>query len=432
MGKCNGSGNGPCPDNRAGLGVRKHGEDWKCEKCAGIPGSLGSGNNEHEPAKDVFVNELLCFMTNYSNSIPENDIVKICVNFYDNQDIEAARRLLFDTYVGDKNKLVLRTDGENDAMNILLTMYQLITTSDEGDISKFVASDLSKIPTVTPQNVDLMTLFRDFNLMRHKVEALSRNTNEQLSKVKRDIQRIDRGLNKPTNTHPLPQQSASNIQQSATAAPTTTTTTTTVNEPTTVIPSTEDRGLWSDDDPDLDTDTGNNFPWQNVTRKPEKPPPASYASAAAKKSTRVVGTGTTRAGLSASSYEPPQSLFISFCPPATTPKQLETYIKMNVGCDAECEKLEHKYYDDFAAFKVTVRKRFIDGLRDPKLWPKDVVVDYYKPPRPRRSGNRPYTQRRGRRNQQDDDNNYYNRERRDYSNTRTNQHQGSTEYERRY
>ena len=54
-------------------------------------------------------------------------------------------------------------------------------------------------------------------------------------------------------------------------------------------------------------------------------------------------------------------------------------MKRNIGCgNVEVEKLHHRHYDEFAAFKVTTKRKFVDHLRDPNFWPKNVVVDFYK------------------------------------------------------
>ena len=111
---------------------------------------------------------------------------------------------------------------------------------------------------------------------------------------------------------------------------------------------------WSDD-----ADAPHN---PTPTRKPSDVPKMSYATAAAKKKTRIITTGTRKSGLEASQYESSERLFISFLKPSTTESQLQKYIRHHIGCDTICEKLEHRYKDDFSSFKVTIRKRFVDNV----------------------------------------------------------------------
>ena len=379
--ECVGTENGPCPDKKTGLGVRKYGEEWKCEKCA-----------KSTNANTTRINELLCFMSNYA-AYDENTIAKLCKDFYTENEIKIAKQTLIESFRGDRNKIVPRTDGGCEYINILLTIRTLVTDS-SSDLPQFVAQDLTRLPTVTQDNIDINSLFRDLQLVRNKVNALSRNTDLQFSQVKRDIQRVSASVSRPPQEAPPSNDEDADVHDDAPLND---------DPPDGGVTPSATRTAWSDDAPDdAESDDNNNNPWQEVTRKPRRRRTDQNSTKSRGSNTRVVGTGDSRAGLTASCYEPPVSLFISFLPPETTPKQLENYIKRNVGCEkVEVEKLEHRYYDDFAAFKVTTKKKFIDYLRDPTIWPKNVIVDYYKSPRRRPDNqNRQYGRQNGYANNQ--------------------------------
>ena len=104
------------------------------------------------------------------------------------------------------------------------------------------------------------------------------------------------------------------------------------------------------------------------------------------KATRLVTTGTNKSGLEASHYETTERLFISFLKPDTSENQLQSYIYKHIGCDAKCEKMRHRYEEDFSSFRVTIRKRFVQNLFRPTVWPEKTVIDYFKPPQRRRRG----------------------------------------------
>ena len=46
--------------------------------------------------------------------------------------------------------------------------------------------------------------------------------------------------------------------------------------------------------------------------------------------------------------------------------------------------MRHRYEDDFSSFKVIVRKRFVQNVLKPDVWPEKTVLDYFKPTQRRR------------------------------------------------
>ena len=78
-----------------------------------------------------------------------------------------------------------------------------------------------------------------------------------------------------------------------------------------------------------------------------------------------------------------------------------------------CEKLRHRFEEEFSSFKVTIPKRFVNNLFNEKVWPKKTVVDYFKQRGPRRrennynSGARRFTDRRHQNRRHRDDRDFY-------------------------
>lgn len=433
MGKCAGptGGTGICPDNRSGLGVRKHGEEWRCEKCH--KESDVHADDTDAPPRDITINELLCFISNQTESLSGTDLVKICLNFYDETEIATARRLMFDTYTGDKTSLKLNTDSANLSENYLHDMYDLMKTANNEDLPTFVARNLLKIPTTkNADNIDIVSLFNDVSRIRHQLDTLTRNTGDEFKRVRREMH--GPGTSKvPRRTAPpaLPKLAPPTTRRQAPppereppslrpAQPTTASDIETIdtnNAENQDSDSGQHNKTWSDDIPeesDLEDD-------QNAQTGSKR---QSYAEAAAKKPERsrsIVASGTNKRGLRASTWERPDELFVSYLDPDTTNLDLQNYIKTNIGCGVTCEKVDTNYDDEFASYKVFVGKRFVENFFNPDNWPKKVRIEYYRPPRRRRTDLRRNVQQRNqRRNNSDYRNRQYPQRRNNHNGNRDN------------
>lgn len=125
--KCGGSNVGPCPDSRSGLGVRKYGDKKQCEACHDKDGSEPSSN-------DLEINELLCYISNRHEDTNKSDLVKICKNFYKEDEINSAKRELFDLYTGDQANIAQpHTDNADSTINTLYDIITLIRRRPTGD-----------------------------------------------------------------------------------------------------------------------------------------------------------------------------------------------------------------------------------------------------------------------------------------------------------
>ena len=434
--KCCGNGIIPCPDNKSGAGVKKISENiWRCDSCQQ---NTTVSNDVTNPGTDeLVINELLCFVTNFADTMSPDDMKQICTNFYKpNEVTEAYEKLL--SFCSPDDKSASNNDPGKDECMLIIKLTQ----NKKSTLPVFLAKNLARLPSVRQDKIDVMSLFKDMSILRNKLDRLERTTTSDINKVREEVRKMnvqnkstDKQSSKanesmrPSSPPPPRHQprvghvSDANPQtdtDSGTDAETGTTRKVTVTDTPTVASK-----PWSDDDPDLiETDNSQN-PWQTVNRKPRRKPQMSSSNA--RPSTRVVGTGSSRTGLSASSYEPPVSLFVSFLPPETTPSQIDNYIKRNIGCDyVEVEKLSHKFYDDFASFKVTTKKKFVDALRNPTIWPKNIVIDFYRAPRRRfyrRQNIRQYESKDYR-----NDGDYYN----DYTDYHGNHRNDRTRYDDEY
>ena len=322
-------------------------------------------------------NELLCFIKNHTTDMPADVILSTCVDFYDKSEVDAAYDLLVKNYTGER--AIPERGADSDTHPLLTTLISALTHADDGDLPKLVAADLHRIPTITTENIDVVSLVKDVNLLKNHLENLSKRTAQEVTDVKNDVKVLFcRTERQPTGTDHASNDDThsenSNTTDSHSRSPSGTSTNRNTSHQTDDFISTQN---------DV---TEPRPPREQPIRENKQGKSDTYADKA-KSATRVIATGRSKSGLEASQYESTERLFISFLKPETTENQLQLYIRKHIGPEAMCQKLRHRYDDEFASFKVTVRKRFVDSLMNPGVWPEKTVIDYFKSPPRRGRGN---------------------------------------------
>ena len=377
MAKCAGSTQGACPDNKTGAGVKKCTDDkFRCDNCRQNTSSATAV--ERQAAENKYCcNEMLCYVRNNANELSVDELTSICLNFYNLPEIETAYDLLQKQYSGDDT--IPDRDAHVTEEKLTRQIITLLKHASDDDIPLLVAANLCRIPTTSPDKIDVMSLFKDINILRNRIDNLSRRTSEEVNLVKKDVQVLYQrtevnSANRPdTLTRKIATElSAVEYDKINYSGPKHSD-----SEPKSPGPDvrTIDR-----------TDESVRSPLPPESRMDVSEKTKMNWSDAAKKATRLVATGTNKSGLEASHYETTERLFISFLKPDTSENQLQSYIYKHIGCDAKCEKMRHRYEEDFSSFRVTIRKRFVQNLFRPTVWPEKTVIDYFKPPQRRRRG----------------------------------------------
>ena len=126
--------------------------------------------------------ETLCYVQNYFWKFPKSNLLQTIVNFYKEEEIAAAKCQLFEfieslTVKPDSLPRHIKRQGDNkrnaDGDDILKLFAALDAASVQ--LPKFVAVDLTRVPTVTPGDVDVYTLAANMeNIQRQMTSVLSR------------------------------------------------------------------------------------------------------------------------------------------------------------------------------------------------------------------------------------------------------------------
>ena len=114
----------------------------------------------------IFVNELLCFLFNKYGQCPVKNIKSVLVDFYEDNDVTIAKDVLHDNLckLMDDEDLPRPKSKRGDTKRRLEVddIITLVTKADEaGVISQlptFVCADLTKVPLMKPEDMDLCIL----------------------------------------------------------------------------------------------------------------------------------------------------------------------------------------------------------------------------------------------------------------------------------
>ena len=122
--------------------------------------------NGKGPKGQIIINELLCFVTNKINVLEREFLIKICIEKYKPKEIEKAKKVVFDLLTSEddvtkfkkRNHSKISDDKPTKDMN---DIYQLLQDKRTKEWPKFVALDLSKLPPITFDSMDVTILLRN-------------------------------------------------------------------------------------------------------------------------------------------------------------------------------------------------------------------------------------------------------------------------------
>ena len=152
----------------------------------------------------VTVNELLCFIFNKMNKLPQDHIIKLCSDFYDVEEIDAGKHLLYsDTeHVRNSRLRYIKRKGENKKKNDLQDIMHAFNSIELCNMPTYVASDLGNLPPLTAYDTDVVGLHRDVQELKASMRLILE------SRI--DIKNLTQSLNDKMNSLPTDNLQACN------------------------------------------------------------------------------------------------------------------------------------------------------------------------------------------------------------------------------
>ena len=316
--------------------------------------------------------ELLRFVQRKCCILAFDDIVNLCTSFYSLKEIEKARNLLSE-YVIDR-RLTKRTGSDREkarrSMNdIVKTCLDPLT-----QLPQFYAIDISRLPPVGVDHVDISAVLQEVSLLRQEVRVISelRAELEELKAFRQNLCMIPHATTAgPILRDDFPSLAASSMD---------------------MLPRNADSGT---NIPSVAGSVSGNANTQStsfaslarelnrtgVTERAVRRPPSKS----------VVGSSTTNNHVKSVQTVRTVDVFVSRLEPLTTRAELVDCVNTAKGdlgvLDINCTKLRSKYEHLYSSFHVAVTvssvhfKSAIDLFSSAEVWPTGVFVKRYFKPR---------------------------------------------------
>ena len=143
----------------------------------------------------VTVNDVLCFVFNKMKKLPQDHIIKLCSDFYDEKEIDAEKSILFhDTeHVRNSKLRHIQRKGEHKKKNDLQDIMNVFNSTELCHMPAYVAHDLSNLPPLSAYDTDVVGLHRDVQELkasmrlvlesRVEIKSLTQTLNDKLATV---------------------------------------------------------------------------------------------------------------------------------------------------------------------------------------------------------------------------------------------------------
>ena len=119
----------------------------------------------------VFIDELLCFVVNKMLLLPPDSIIQLCLSSFSEENIGASKKRLFELSADEETiRYTKRKGPKKNAQNIediLKLLHEKGT-----DIPTFVALDLSKLPPITFDSLDVSALLSSIRKTQNEVDVI--------------------------------------------------------------------------------------------------------------------------------------------------------------------------------------------------------------------------------------------------------------------
>jgi len=320
-------------------------------------------NNKSDKSDNVLqIDELLCFLCNNLAKVPKSNLMSVVSNFYEVDEIVAAKKALF-TFADSLQldglpRFIIRKAGDNKRRLDVDDIFNLLTQLDQLKVNLpvFVALDLTRIPPVNPSEADVCALAVNMGHLRseiHSMANLNTKVDSMISQFDEFRKFVDGKLTQlPTtgssSSVQLPVETAAGVQPTSVAGSTWSSVAAALRE-------SDDSGAF-----ELVTDKKRNrraIVPHEIPRKPVLP--TLFTGAKSSDDNKVVAVPR------------PLVAFVGRLRLDTTEHDLTEWLAEGGIHDVKCRKLSAKNGRTFktAAFRVECDKKYASLFYDESVWP---------------------------------------------------------------
>ena len=127
------------------------------------------------------INGVLCFIMNKWGLIDIDVLTRLCVTTYDDREIEDAKGVIFNYLYDERAQtaFIKRRQGKSGSKNAqdkkmrnLEDIFKILEEKGDANLPDFVALDLSKLPPITFDSLDVSVLLRNIDTLAFTVKSL--------------------------------------------------------------------------------------------------------------------------------------------------------------------------------------------------------------------------------------------------------------------
>ena len=179
---------------QGGLELCKHCEEIRFPIGNAISSTQLINDNTNSPfvkeSSKVVICEVLSFVSEKLNHLPNDVVVQICTSFYDEKTLLKASEVLNEicNLFGGRNERYKKRQGPSAKANIVKDIVAMFQKHDNLEV-KFVAADLNNIPPVGFQNIDVCALLSKVENSILEMEILKKTmiAMEQQMKIQQEV-----------------------------------------------------------------------------------------------------------------------------------------------------------------------------------------------------------------------------------------------------
>jgi hypothetical protein len=138
-----------------------------------------------------FIDELLCFMQNKMRSLPVDNVIKLCLDFYSPEQIESSKLKLYTHTEScrDSRSRFIKRIGDRKSKDNLQDIVKVLLSLELEDIPSYLAQDLSRIPPLSAFDNDIIALHRDIEMIKSNL-AIVKDCHKDVTVIKQDLNEL--------------------------------------------------------------------------------------------------------------------------------------------------------------------------------------------------------------------------------------------------
>jgi hypothetical protein len=306
------------------------------------------------PHGDGFVvDNILCFLNNKIDILPTDTIVKLCVGTYTEEEIKKSKELLFELCADDTTTRLKKRQGEKKNEQNIEDMLLLLHEKGD-DVPTFVVKDLSRLPPITFDSIDVCVLLAKLEKTVADVKLLKKTIQDQTETAEGLTLGLAAATEKITRAE---RHTAASLND----------------------------GIASDlpidiTDSDLTAVKGatNVMSYSAMVRRQQQQPPIRAIQPVQPRKPRgITGKDKTAALKPAAKQKRLANVFASRFDPEVTEDQVQTYLQDKLKHAMEVIKVKTRY-DTYASFHIKCYCEQPEDFMKEDVWPEDIYVRWWR------------------------------------------------------